>query len=258
MNGPIPIKVVLVGDNGTGKSSLAQTYSAGEFPDEQLNNLSPFTILDTKLTGIQGETCSVSLWDTASNEEMDRLRPLSYCQSDLFFLCFSIVQPESYESIRAKWAREIRFHARDTPIVLIGLMADLRSDETIKSRLAERQLAPIVTEQGQSLAKELNARCYVECSALTKNGLTEAVETGIAAVLPDIKSAIADALRKAMEEENRLKEAEESAARAAAGEASTDIQGVEMVSSLNNGQTESQNDKASPAERGGGGCCSVM
>lgn len=149
MNGPIPIKAVIVGDNATGKSSLAQTYCDGEFPDDQVRDAAPFTVLNSKSTGIQGELCSLSLWDTAADEEMDRLRPLSYTQSDVFFLCFSIVQPESYESIRAKWAREIAFHAHQTPTVLIGLMADLRSDETLVARLAERELAPIYPQQGE-------------------------------------------------------------------------------------------------------------
>jgi hypothetical protein len=39
----------------------------------------------------------------------------------------------------------------------------------------------------QSLAKELGAKCYVECSALTRSNLTEAVEGAFAAILPDVK-----------------------------------------------------------------------
>jgi hypothetical protein len=37
------------------------------------------------------------------------------------------------------------------------------------------------------LAKELGAKCYVECSALTRSNLTEAVEGAFAAILPDVK-----------------------------------------------------------------------
>lgn len=143
---PIPIKVVIVGDVGCGKSALVQTYTSTEHPVDHVNE-SPFSIL-TKVAGIGGDICSISMWDTSGDEEMDRLRPLSYAQADIFFLCFSIVQPESYESARAKWAREVEFHSPGTPIVLVGLMADLRSDASIKARLAERQLAPIQAEQG--------------------------------------------------------------------------------------------------------------
>ena len=41
---------------------------------------------------VAGERCDVGLWDTASEEEMDRLRPLAYAEADLFVLCFSVVQ----------------------------------------------------------------------------------------------------------------------------------------------------------------------
>mmetsp|Transcript_13774 Transcript_13774/g.16398 ORF Transcript_13774/g.16398 Transcript_13774/m.16398 type:complete len:257 (+) Transcript_13774:224-994(+) len=256
MSGPIPIKIVVVGDVGTGKTSLVQTYLSGEFPDDQIqDNLSPFTVLQSKVTGIQGEMCSISLWDTSSNEEMDRLRPLSYAQTDLFILCFSIVQPESYESIRAKWSREMNFHAHETPIVLMGLMSDLRSDESIKTRLADRQLAPIVEEQGHNLAKQLGARCYVECSALTRAGLVEAIEKGIGSVLVDVKSASAAFLRKKLEEENKANLAEANAQEERDNHAN-DGDGIQMTNSVSSSQaTESIAEKKPES---GGGCCTVM
>ncbi len=37
------------------------------------------------------------------NQEYDRLRPLSYANANVFLLCFSIVNPVSYQNITAKW-----------------------------------------------------------------------------------------------------------------------------------------------------------
>ena len=104
-----------------------------------------------KTTGLTGHLCVVCLWDVSAEEEMDRLRPLAYHQADLFLLCFSVVQPESYESARAKWAREVRFHAssKEVQLVVVGLMADLRQDPAIKARLDDKNLAPIQPEQGK-------------------------------------------------------------------------------------------------------------
>jgi hypothetical protein len=51
---------------------------------------------------LQGELLNLSLWDTHAGEEMDRLRPLAYQAADLFFLCFSVVQPETCGLQRGK------------------------------------------------------------------------------------------------------------------------------------------------------------
>ncbi len=132
LNGsPIPIKVVLVGDSGTGKSSLARAYTGVELLDTHIDEGSPFCVL-SKMTAVDGESCSVAVWDTSAGEEYDRLRPLSYSHVDLFLVCFSVVQPESYESARARWCREVEFHRRGAPVVLVGCMTDLRTNPSIR------------------------------------------------------------------------------------------------------------------------------
>ena len=51
---------------------------------------------------VDGKTISLGLWDTAGQEDYDRLRPLSYPQTDVFLVCFSLVSPPSYENVRTK------------------------------------------------------------------------------------------------------------------------------------------------------------
>ena len=63
---------------------------------------------------------SLGLWDTAGQEDYDRLRPLSYPQTDVFVLCFSVISPTSYTNITNKWMPEIRHHCPDTPVILCG------------------------------------------------------------------------------------------------------------------------------------------
>lgn len=49
-----------------------------------------------------GQTVELALWDTAGQEEYDRLRPLSYPETDLLFVCFAIDCPNSLENVMDK------------------------------------------------------------------------------------------------------------------------------------------------------------
>ena len=55
---------------------------------------------------IGGEPYTLGLFDTAGQEDYDRLRPLSYPQTDVFLVCFSVVSPSSFENVKEK----VRFY----------------------------------------------------------------------------------------------------------------------------------------------------
>lgn len=51
---------------------------------------------------VDGRPISLGLWDTAGQEDYDRLRPLSYPQTDVFLICFSVVSPPSFDNVKSK------------------------------------------------------------------------------------------------------------------------------------------------------------
>ena len=55
---------------------------------------------------VDGNPISLGLWDTAGQEDYDRLRPLSYHQTDVFLICFSIVSPPSFDNVTSKVSGE--------------------------------------------------------------------------------------------------------------------------------------------------------
>ena len=151
-----------------GKTCLLISYTTNKFPQEYVP-----TVFDNYAVTVMigGEPYTLGLFDTAGQEDYDRLRPLSYPQTDVFLVCFSVVTPASFENVKEKWVPEITHHCPKTPFLLVGTQVDLRDDAAIIEKLSKTKHRPITVEQGEKLARELRAVKYVECSALTQKGL---------------------------------------------------------------------------------------
>ncbi|OQE78483.1 hypothetical protein PENNAL_c0056G00859 [Penicillium nalgiovense] len=132
---------------------------------------------------VDGRPISLGLWDTAGQEDYDRLRPLSYPQTDVFLICFSIVSPPSFDNVKAKWFPEIEHHAPNVPIILVGTKLDLRDDRATVEALRARKMETVSYEQALAVAKEIRAHKYLECSALTQRNLKSVFDEAIRAVL---------------------------------------------------------------------------
>lgn len=134
----------------------------------------------------------LGLFDTAGQEEYQGLRLLSYPGTHVFLMCFSIVMPESMKNLELKWIPEVRHQMPNAAYILVGTQVDLRDDEKIGQKLQKRRQKPVTAEEGQKLAKRLNCECYVECSALTRQGLKDVFDEALIAVLdPKVKKKTA-------------------------------------------------------------------
>ncbi|CAH8479934.1 unnamed protein product [Schistosoma turkestanicum] len=174
------IKCVVVGDGAVGKTCLLISYTTNKFPMEYVP-----TVFDNYAVTVMigGEPYTLGLFDTAGQEDYDRLRPLSYPQTDVYLVCFSVVSPSSFENVREKWVPEITHHSSKAPFILVGTQIDLREEETTANLLKKNKTKPITSQQGEQLARELKAVKYVECSALTQKGLKNVFDEAIIAAL---------------------------------------------------------------------------
>lgn len=132
---------------------------------------------------VDGKPINLGLWDTAGQEDYDRLRPLSYPQTDVFLVAFSVVNPASFENVRAKWYPEVSHHCPNTPLILVGTKVDLREDPSTVEKLQSKKQQPITFEAGLGMVQEISAAKYMECSALTQQGLKAVFDEAIRAVL---------------------------------------------------------------------------
>ncbi|KAK0294132.1 Rho GTPase [Friedmanniomyces endolithicus] len=160
----------------------------------------------------------LSLWDTAGQEEFDRLRSLSYDDTHAIMLCFSVDSPESLENVESKWVGEIAENCPGVRLVLVALKCDLREkhgDEDGEDGVVHEPKRPMIDyKQGLAVAEKIKALRYLgvlnhvhpadtrripmltlhlcaECSAMKNRGVNEAF-TEAARVALQVKNVKGD------------------------------------------------------------------
>jgi len=177
-------KLVIVGDGACGKTCLLIVFSKDQFPEVYVPTVFENYVADIEVDGRQVE---LALWDTAGQEDYDRLRPLSYPDTDVILMCFSIDSPDSLENIPEKWTPEVRHFCPNVPIILVGNKKDLRNDENTKRELQKMNQAPLKADEGKRMADNISAVAYLECSAKTKEGVQPGRELALQPIISTCK-----------------------------------------------------------------------
>lgn len=166
-------KLVLLGDGASGKTSLLNVFTRGYFPTVYEPTVFENYVHDIFIDNTHIE---LSLWDTAGQEEFDRLRSLSYDDTHAIMLCFSVDNPDSLENVESKWVGEILENCPGVELVLVALKCDLRTAEG-EGGVEDGEAAGkrcLTYQQGLDVAKRIQALRYLECSAMKNRGVNEA------------------------------------------------------------------------------------
>jgi small GTP-binding protein len=165
------IKCIAVGDAGVGKTSALQTYASNRFDSDA--PATAFENYDTNIV-VDGKLLQLSVWDTAGQDEYEKLRCLCYEGTNVVLLYFSVGDRQSYERIQSKWIAEIRrFCPPQVPVLLVATKTDLRRVHPLSDDFVATASTEVETKQ---LAQSVEAADWCECSAITLSGLHEMFE----------------------------------------------------------------------------------
>jgi small GTP-binding protein len=161
------IKVVFVGDDGVGKTSLATCYRDGisamdgELPVIIPNFAKEEFVGDKKVTLV--------LWDSGCSADYDEIRPMGYFGAHFFVICFALNSKESLRHALSVWSREISPHLGLAFTILVGTKRDVQT-------VSERDIDPI--------RRLINPRYYALVSSKTGENVSQLFRT-IATLIVD-------------------------------------------------------------------------
>ncbi|EGG15081.1 Rho GTPase [Cavenderia fasciculata] len=158
------IKCGVVGDGTVGKTTLLLSYITQAFITEYtptvFDNFSAIEEVE------DGKLVNVILWDTAGQDDYAQIRTTCYtnCRYDVFLLCFSVVNRDSFDNVKYKWLPELKANSPGTPFILVGTKTDMRDNNAATPQLSGQ--SPVITfKEGQKRAKEIKAHNYMECTS---------------------------------------------------------------------------------------------
>jgi len=176
-------KLVIVGDGACGKTCLLIVFSKGTFPEVYVPTVFENYVADVE---VDEKHVELALWDTAGQEDYDRLRPLSYPDSHVILICFAVDSPDSLDNVQEKWISEVMHFCHGLPVILVACKKDLRRDQRVIEELRRTNQRPVTPEEGQAVATKIEAKHYLECSAKTGEGVREVFQFATRAALANV------------------------------------------------------------------------
>ncbi|KAJ1952326.1 GTP-binding protein Rho1, partial [Dipsacomyces acuminosporus] len=176
-------KVVFDGDVGSGKTSLVDALCGNAFSEDKHlpTVLGPVDVQ----ANANSTPVTLALTDMVLMEHTERARRIYYWNADVIAVCYSVGNPDSFQSAKDEYWLSAKALAPGGTLILVALKTDLRDDAETVEWLAKANQAPITAAQGQQLAEAIGAVSYVECSVLSGTSVSEVLEAIASAAMAE-------------------------------------------------------------------------
>lgn len=145
------IKIILVGNSASGKTSLLLQYNDETVPETLCSTIS--VDFNVKTIEIDKKQYKLQIWDTTGQERFSSITDNFYRSLDGVILTFDVHTRASFEGL-SKWLNKTREHAPNVPILLVGCQSD--KPDTLDS---------ITDFEANQFAQQNKLLGYVETSA---------------------------------------------------------------------------------------------
>lgn len=171
------LKIVVVGDGTVGKTCLLSVLTSDEFNWEHIPTIFQNQQHEMK---VNGTDYNLDLWDTAGQENFDRLRPLSYKDVDIYLICFAVCDVDTFDNVTFKWMPELNNHANGKEtFILVGTKSDMRKHGSNADGSDAPGMTPVTAEQIEKCRQEGGFFQYIETSALQRYNVKAPFEAAI-------------------------------------------------------------------------------
>ena len=112
MEDTINFKVILIGENSVGKTSIIIRYTTNQFNPLQLSTIGASFM--NKIIKINNDKIiKFEIWDTAGEEKYRSVNRLFYQNASVVILVYDITKQSSFDAIKNYWIKEIKKNIQD-------------------------------------------------------------------------------------------------------------------------------------------------
>merc|ERR1719410_1050309 len=117
------LKVILCGDSAVGKSKLVERFLLDDYSPRTLSTYA-LTLFRYSHEDSSGRKWAIDFWDTAGQEQFDRLHASYYFQANAVILAFDVTRKVTYKNLET-WHKEIQQHCPGTPVICVANKIDI-------------------------------------------------------------------------------------------------------------------------------------